>query len=188
MKRAFVLSALILVLLAAVFAQRGGRQLSADDQSRFDSYFQRWQNYQRTNNQGDSRSMEKRMHSIYQRYGIRADTPYRDVASNGNRGGNVDRDWGQEQDRDREWDRNRRAQWDRYRDRDRSYWQQNQHLSGEDQGRFDSYFQRWLAYRRTNNRDEVTSMERRMFDIYDHYAIPHNVRFERVASQGGGRY
>jgi hypothetical protein len=58
MKRALVLSALILVLLPAVFAQRGGRQLSADDQSRFDSYFQRWQNYQRTNNQGDSRSMK----------------------------------------------------------------------------------------------------------------------------------
>jgi len=94
MKRAFALSALILVLLSPVLAQRGGRQLSADDQSRFDSYFQRWQNYQRTNNQGDSRSMEKRMQSIYQRYGIRADTPYRDVASNGNRGRNLDRDWG----------------------------------------------------------------------------------------------
>jgi hypothetical protein len=103
MKRAFVLSALILVLLPAAFAQRGGRQLSADDQSRFDSYFQRWQNYQRTNNQGDSRSMEKRMQSIYQRYGIRADSPYRDVASNANRGGNLDRDWAREQDRDRAW-------------------------------------------------------------------------------------
>src|SRR5207237_91597 len=109
----------------------------------------RWQNYQRTNNQGDSRSMEKHMQSIYHRYDIRADTPYRDVASSANRGRNLDRDEGQEQDRDREWDRNRRADWDRYRDR--SYWQQNQHLSGEDRGRFDSYFQRWLAYRRTNN-------------------------------------
>jgi hypothetical protein len=185
MKRAFVLSALILVLLAPAFAQRGGHQLSADDQSRFDSYFQRWQNDRRTNNQGDSRSMEKRMQSIYQRYSIPADTPYRDVASDSNRGGNPDRDWGRERDRDREWDRDRRADWDRHRDSDRSYWQQNQRLSGEDQGRFDSYFQRWLAYRRTNNRDEVTSMERRMFDIYDHYAIPHRVRFERVASQGG---
>ena len=48
----------------------------------------------------------------------------------------------------------------------------------------DSYFQRWLNYRRTNNRDEIVSMERRMFDVYDHYGIPHNVPFDRVASQG----
>ena len=185
MKRAFVLSALILVLLAPAFAQRGGRQLSADDQRRFDSYFSRWQSYQRTNNQGDSRSMEKRMQSIYQRYGIPTDIPYRDVASNGGGGWNRDRDWERERDRDRDWDRDRRAEWERYRDRDRAYWQQNQRLSGEDQGRFDSYFQRWQDYRRTNNRDEVISMEKRMFDVYDHYRIPHNVRFERVASQGG---
>src|SRR5437588_12841688 len=85
MKRAFALSALILVLLSPVLAQRGGRQLSADDQSRFDSYFQRWQNYQRTNNQVDSSSMETRRQAVYQRYRIRADTPYRVVASNDHR-------------------------------------------------------------------------------------------------------
>lgn len=175
MKRAFVLSALILVLLAPAFAQRGGRQLSAEDQRRFDSYFSRWQSYQSTNNQGESRSMEKRMQSIYQRYRIPADTPYRDVASNGGGSGN----------RDRDWDRDRRAEWDGYRDRDRAYWQQNQRLSSEDQGRFDSYFQRWQDYRRTNNRDEVISMEKRMFDVYDHYGIPQDVPFERVASRGG---
>jgi len=62
---------------------------------------------------------------------------------------------------------------------------QNQRLSGEDQGRFDSYFQRWQNYRRTNNRDEVMSMEKRMFDVYDHYGIPHDVPFERLATQGG---
>jgi hypothetical protein len=185
MKRAFALSALILLLLAPMFAQRGRRQLSPDDQGRFDSYFSRWQNYQRTNNRGESRSMEQRMQSIYQRYGIPPNVPYRDVASNGGGGSNSGRGWGQDRDRDREWDRDRRADWDRYRDRDRAYWQQNQRLSGEDQGRFDSYFQRWLDYRRTNNRDEVSSMERRMFDVYDHYGIPHNVRFERVASPGG---
>ena len=47
--------------------------------------------------------MEKRMQSIYQRYGIPADTPYRDVASNGGGGGNRDRDWDRERDRDRDW-------------------------------------------------------------------------------------
>ncbi len=186
MKRAFLLSALIMALLAPAFAQRSGRQLSADDQRRFDSYFSRWQSYQNTNNQGERRSMEERMQSIYQRYGIPANTPYRAVASNGG-GGDRDDDWERERQQDRDWDRDRRADWDRYRDRDRSYWQQNQHLSAEDQGRFDSYFRRWQEYRRTNNRDEVGSMERRMFDVYDHYGIPHDVPFDRVVSRGGRR-
>jgi hypothetical protein len=174
MKKVFLLSAVIFVLLAPAFAQRSGRQLSPDDQRRFDSYFSRWQSYQSTNNQGERRSMEERMQSIYQHYGIPANTPYRDVASNGGGG-----------DRDRDWDRDRPADWDRYRDRDRAYWQQNQRLSGEDQGRFDSYFRRWQDYRRTNNRDEVASMEKRMYDVYDHYGIPRDVPFDRVASRNG---
>src|SRR6478609_7142026 len=128
MKRAFALSALILLLLAPVFAQRGRRQLSPDDQGRFDSYFSRWQDYQRTNNAGESRSMEKRMQSIYQRYGIPLNTPYRDVASNAGGGGGRDQ-WDRDRDRDRDWDRDHRAEWDRYRDRDRAYWQQSQRLS-----------------------------------------------------------
>jgi hypothetical protein len=188
MKRTFVLSALILALLAPALAQARGRQLSPDDQRRFDSYFSRWQDYQRTNNQGDMRSMENRMQDVYRHYGIPPNTPYSRIASNG--GGpqwdrDRDRDWDRERDRDRDWDRDRRAEWDRYRDRDRAYWRQNRRLSAEDQGRFDSYFQRWLNYRRTNNRDEVISMEKRMFDVYDHYGIPHDVPFDRVSSQGG---
>lgn len=185
MRKAFVFLGLMFALLAPALAQRGSRQLSTDDQSRFDSYFSRWQSYQSTNNQGEMRSMEKRMQDIYRHYGIPANTPYRDVASNGRGGGNRDRDWDRYRDQDRDWDQNRRADWERYRDRDRTYWQQNQRLSTEDQSRFDSYFQRWQNYRRTNNRDEVGSMERRMFDVYDHYGIPHNVPFDRVASRGG---
>jgi len=184
MKRAFILSAMVFVLLVPAFAQRG-RQLSPDDQHRFDSYYSRWENYRSTNNQDEIRSMEKRMQDIYQHYGIPANTPYREVASNG--GGNWDRnhDWQRERDQDHDWDRDRRADWDRYRERDRDYWRQNQRLSAEDQGRFDSYFQRWQNYLRANNRDEVASMAKRMFDVYDHYGIPHDVPFERVASRGG---
>ena len=180
MKRAFMLFALMLGLLAPALAQRNGRQLSADDQRRFDSYFQRWQNYQNTNNRGEMRSMEKRMQDIYQRYGIPSNTPFRQVASGGG-GWDRGRDWDRD---DRDWDQNRRADWDRYRDRDRNYWQQNQRLSGDDQGRFDSYFQRWQNYRRTNNGEQVASMEKRMYDVYDHYGIPHNVPFDRVATGG----
>jgi hypothetical protein len=61
-------------------------------------------------------------------------------------------------------------------------------LSPEDQSRFDSYYSRWLEYRRTNNRDEVVSMERRMRDVMAHYNIPADVPFEQVASNGGGGY
>jgi hypothetical protein len=186
MKRAFVLSALIFALLVPAFAQRG-RRLSPDDQRRFDSYYSRWEGYRRSNNQDEIRSMEKRMQDVYQHYGIPANTPYRDVASNGGGGWDRDRDhdWDRDRDQDRDWDRDRRADWDRNRDHDRDYWRQNQRLSSEDQSRFDSYFGRWQNYLRTNNRDEVASMAKRMFDVYDHYGISHDVPFERVASRGG---
>lgn len=55
-------------------------------------------------------------------------------------------------------------------------------LSPSDQGRFDSYYSRWLEYRRTNNRGEIASMERRMRDIYAKYSIPMSTPFDRVAS------
>jgi hypothetical protein len=190
MKRLLLLSGLVLALLLPALAQWRGRQLSADDQRRFDSYFSRYQEYQRTNNRDEVRSMEKRMQDIYRHYNIPNGTPYWQVASSGNRGGwdrdrDRDRDWSRERDRDRDWDRDRRPDWDRYRDRDRDYYRQNRQLSSEDQGRFDSYYQRWLNYRRTNNRDEVVSMEKRMYDVYDHYGIPRDTPFDRVASRGG---
>ena len=191
MRRAFVIFGLILFLLLPALAQWRGRQLSGDDQRRFDSYYSRWQDYQRTNNRGEMRSMEKRMQDIYQHYGIPSNTPYSRVANGGrsdrNWGRDRDRDWSRDRDRDRDWDRDRRPDWDRNRDRDRDNYQRNRRLSSDDQGRFDSYFQRWQNYRRTNNRDEVVSMEKRMYAVYDHYGIAHNVPFDRVAS-GGGRY
>jgi hypothetical protein len=58
-------------------------------------------------------------------------------------------------------------------------------LSADDQQRFDSYYSRWLQYRRTNNRDEIVSMERRMQDIYSHYGIPSNTPYDQIASNGG---
>jgi hypothetical protein len=55
-------------------------------------------------------------------------------------------------------------------------------LSSDDQQRFDSYYSRWLEYRRTNNRDEITSMERRMQDVMTHNNIPLNVPYDQIAS------
>jgi hypothetical protein len=57
-------------------------------------------------------------------------------------------------------------------------------LSSDDQSRFDSYYSRWMDYRQRNDRDQMSSMEGRMRDIYAHYNIPQNTPFWRVASNG----
>src|SRR6266498_1881804 len=56
-------------------------------------------------------------------------------------------------------------------------------LSADDQRRFDSYYSRWLEYRRTNNRDEIVSMEKRMQDVMVHNNIPLNVPYDQIASR-----
>jgi hypothetical protein len=57
-------------------------------------------------------------------------------------------------------------------------------LSPEDQGRFDSYFSRWLEYRRRGDWDQIRSMEGRMEDVMARYNIPRDVPYDVVASQG----
>jgi len=61
-------------------------------------------------------------------------------------------------------------------------WQQHPQLSPDDQRRFDSYFSRWQEYRRTNNRSEVLSMEKRMQDIYAHSRISADTPYWRAAT------
>src|SRR5213594_2284014 len=139
--------------------ERWRGRLSEDDQRRFDSYYSRWQDYHRDNNQGEMNSMERRMQDIYAQSNIPSSTPYMWVASNS---------------RDEDWDR-----WDR-----RERWRER--FSEDDQRRFDSYYSRWLDYRRDNNQSEVNSMERRMWDVMDQYKIPRDVSFDEIAS--GQRY
>ena len=139
-------------------ARSGGNRwhgrLSGDDQRRFDSYFSRWQEYRQRNDRDEIRSMEKRMQDVYAHYQIPPNTPYFWVASNSG---------------DNDWDR-----WENERWRGR--------LSGDDQRRFDSYYSRWLNYRRTNNREQMSSMEKRMLDIMNHYQIPQQVPYDEIAS------
>ena len=157
--------ALLLAIALPVFAQ--GRRLSDDDQRRFDSYYSRWQDYRRTNNRDEIVSMEKRMQDVYQHYGIPSNTPYSRVASGGQR----DYRWDRDNDR---WRDDRGDRGGRYSNR----------LSADDQRRFDSYYSRWLEYRRTNNRDEIVSMEKRMQDVYQHNNIPSNTPYDAVATNG----
>lgn len=129
-------------------------RLSADDQRRFDSYFSRWQQYRQRNDRDEVRSMEKRMQDVYAHYQIPSNTPYFWMASNSG---------------DNDWDR-----WENERWRGR--------LSGDDQRRFDSYYSRWLNYRRTNNREQMASMEKRMQDIMNQYQIPQQIPYVEIAS------
>ena len=130
-------------------------KLSADDQQRFDSYFSRWQDYRQRNDRDQIRSMEKRMQDIYARYRIPSGTPFAMLASNSS---------------DSDWDAQER---DRWRGR----------LSAEDQSRFDSYYSRWVEYRRRNDRDEMRSMEKRMQDVMSHYDIPAGVPYDQIVSR-----
>ena len=57
-------------------------------------------------------------------------------------------------------------------------------LSIRDQQRFDSYYSRWQDYKQANNQHEITSMEKRMLDVYAHYGIPARTPFWRVATNG----
>jgi|SRR5690349_7128411 len=91
-----------------------------------------------------------------------------------------------------DWDNDRDRAWHRDYDRDNRYarpgngygygrgaWQGR--LSGSDQGRFNSYYDRWMQYRATNNVGEMRSMEGRMRDVYSRYGIPPNTPFGEVA-------
>jgi hypothetical protein len=128
-------------------------RLSSEDQQRFDSYYSRWLEYRRTNNRDQATSMEKRMREVMSRNNIPPDVPFDAVASSGDREG-------------RDHDRRERSR-----------------LSPDDQQRFDSYYSRWLEYRRTNNRDEAESMEKRMRDVMSRNNIPPDVPFDEVASR-----
>jgi hypothetical protein len=128
-------------------------RLSSEDQQRFDSYYSRWQGYRRTNNRNEMESMEKRMRDVMSHNNIPSDVPFGEIASNGDRG---------------------------YGDQ---YGQRRQaRLSSEDQQRFDSYYSRWQGYRRSNNRDETASMEKRMRDVMSRNNIPSDVPFDEIAS------
>src|SRR2546428_12768677 len=130
MKKLFAVSALLFALFVPVLAQ-AQRQLSADDQRRFDSYYSRWQEYRHTNNREQIASMEKRMQDVYAHYGIPAGTPYWRVASNA------------------------RGEWDRDNNEWRCWSNRCQgRLLADDQCRFDSYSSRWQGDQPTNKPDQ----------------------------------
>ena len=110
---------------------------------------------------------------------------------------NRDRDRDRDRDHDKNWNAERDRQWHREHDRDRDRdwdrqrdeaWHRDNHyrnvLAPEWQKKYDSYYQRWLNYRATNNQSEVRSMEKRMDSIRMNYRIPANVPYGEVATNG----
>ncbi len=142
-------------------------RLSAEDQSRFDSYYSRWVGYRQANDQGNRNSMEDRMRDVMSHYNIPSDVPFDQIASTNNQ------DYGVHRGRDR--DDNREGRW------------QN-HLSAKDQSRFDNYYSRWLQARQSGNRHETASMEKRMLDLMGRYSISREVQFSQIASGSAERY
>jgi len=49
---------------------------------------------------------------------------------------------------------------------------------------FDSYYSRWIDYRRDNNHEQVESMEKRMRHVMSRNHIPPDVPFDEIASYG----
>lgn len=72
----------ILCLLAVFGLPALAQQLSPQDQQKFDSYYQRWQQYRQQGNYEQTQSMRQRMLDLYAHYGIPAQTPFWRVASN----------------------------------------------------------------------------------------------------------
>jgi hypothetical protein len=109
---------------------------------------------------------------------------------NGNWDANRDRDWHRNHDRrNRDWDDDRDRGWHNNQGYRGGYGRGYQGvLAPEWQQKYDSYYQRWLNYRATNNQSQMRSMEGRMQSIMRNYNIPPNTPYGEVASNGGGRY
>ncbi len=150
-------------------------RLSTEDQGRFDSYYSHWLNYAQTNDRDNRNSMEERMRDVMSHYNIPSDVPFEQIASNRNQG------YGANRVRDEDGDEHGRTQGDYRGGRGQN------HLTAEDQQRFDSYYSRWLTARRTGDRSETGSMEERMRDLMGRNSIPLNVQFSQIASEAAGR-
>src|SRR5258708_9076091 len=116
------------------------------------------------------------MRDVMSHYNIPSDVPFEQIASNRNQG------YGTNHVRDEDGDEHARNRGD-YRGG-----QSQNHLSVEDQQRFDSYYSRWLTATRTGNRREIGSTEERMRDLMGRYSIPLNTQFSEIASDSAARY
>lgn len=133
-------------------------RFSLDDQSRYDSYYERWVDYKRVGNRAETVSMEKRMQEVMQQYQIPITVPYDALTS---------------------------FTWGSYAGGYLSPWRE--HLQAEEQGRFDGYYRQWLQALHAYDGKQVRTMEIRMRDLMRQHQIPDDVPFDQVASTAVAR-
>ena len=130
--------------------------LSASDQSQFDTYYQKWIDATRRNDQDDISNNARKMQDIMTRYNVPSSVPFDQVASSTAPvypGAAPAAGW-------------------------------QGRLSADDQKDFDKAYSKWVNATRKNDQDDISSSARKMQEIMARYSIPPNVPFSAVASGG----
>ncbi|HET7440890.1 MAG TPA: hypothetical protein VFJ47_06280 [Terriglobales bacterium] len=140
--------------------------LSAADQSQFDSYYQKWVDATRKNDQDDISNNARKMQEIMTRYNIPTNVSFDQVAS----GGAAAYPSG--------------AYPAGAQPANPAYGAWQNRLSPDDQKNFDKYYAKWVDARRKNDQDDVSNNARKMQDIMARYNIPTNVPFDQIATNG----
>ena len=142
--------------------------LQPESQRAFDEEYSRWVSDRNSGNQRDMANQEQRMRGIMSTYQIPQDVPFDAIASQsvvGNSGYYGNRGYGRgDNDRD---DRYGRAR-----------------LTPEDQGKFDSLYNKWISDTRRGDRDDADRDVKHMQEIMRRNNVPPDVPFDQVASNG----
>ena len=172
MKYGLVISALLISLClpavalpAAQYGAYGQPQgwhgvLSPSDQSQFDSYYQKWVDATRKNDQDDISSSAHHMQEIMTRYNIPLNVSFDQVASAGGAGAYPNGPY------------------------QGAYPADAGRLSADDQKNFDKYYAKWVDARRKNDQDDISNNARKMQEIMARYNIPTVVPFDQIATNG----
>jgi hypothetical protein len=133
--------------------------LSAVDQSQFDSYYAKWVDATRRNDQDEVSSSARKMQDIMTRYNVPTSVPFEQIAS-----------------------ASPAAAYPNGAYAPAGAWQGR--LSADDQKDFDKAYSKWVNATRKNDQDDISSSARKMQEIMARYSIPPNVPFSAVASGG----
>ena len=180
MKYGLAISALLISLCLPAMAEPEGQYgaygqpqgwhgvLSPSDQSQFDSYYQKWVDATRKNDQDDISSNAHHMQEIMTRYNIPLNVSFDQVASAGVAGAYPGGAYPAGAYP------NGAYQGAAFAGR----------LSADDQKNFDKYYSKWVDARRKNDQDDISNNARKMQEIMARNNIPSNVPFAQVASGG----
>ena len=180
MKYGLAISALLISLCLPAMAEPEGQYgaygqpqgwhgvLSPSDQSQFDSYYQKWVDATRKNDQDDISSNAHHMQEIMTRYSIPLNVSFDQVASAGVAGAYPGGAYPAGAYP------NGAYQGAAFAGR----------LSADDQKNFDKYYSKWVDARRKNDQDDISNNARKMQEIMARYNIPTTVPFDQIATNG----